>query len=86
MRYFLISIFIHILTISFVWVGFSVSAGPEQNSFTYLGELVATTGASSQRGFSKGQLKLSDTKTFTEESSRAFFMPWLKMREVNKPR
>ena len=81
MRDFLVSFFIHVLVISFVWVGFSVSQGHEQNSFAYLGELMAGVERYAQSGQPS---KPSDTMML-EESSPAYFAPWLRMRELNKP-
>ncbi|MBF0489832.1 MAG: hypothetical protein HQL15_04355 [Candidatus Omnitrophica bacterium] len=85
MRYFFISFLIHLLLLSFVWVGFSVSAGRSQNSFTYLGHLVTETGESFQKEALTQQSRVSDRMLF-EESSTADSSPWLKLREMNKPR
>ncbi len=98
MRYFLISILLHVMVISFCWVGFSVPIGRDQNSFTYLGTL-STIGQtpsrgvlcfdSSQHGSKHGECaepQYAPTKDFgTVEESAAYFTPWLKMREVGKP-
>ena len=83
MRYLFVALFIHILVLNFVWVGFSVPRGQEQNSFTYLGELVAGTEGNAPGSISNQQPKVFDV--FKEPSS-AFFTPWIKMREVDKPR
>ncbi len=85
MRFFLIALLVHIGVISFVWVGFSVPKGSEQNSFTYLGDLVSFVKESSYGDSSKAPSKFSDT-LMDEDSSSAFFVPWLKMRQIEKPR
>ncbi len=84
MRYFFISVLVHILVIRFFWVGFSVPVGRDQNSFTYLGTLLspeATKSDSTQSQQTKGFEAMG-----LEESESAFFTPWLQMRQVNKPR
>lgn len=82
MRYFLISILLHVMVISFCWVGFSVPIGPDQNSFTYLGTL-STIGQTP----GSGVWPYATTKGVGAgvEESAAYFTPWLKMREVGKP-
>ena len=84
MRYFLISLFVHVLVFSLVWVGVSVPVGKDQNSFTYLGELVAIEQDSSA-GIVQKQGK-SFESDILGESSPALFGPWLRMRQVEKPR
>jgi len=83
MRYFLISIGIHVLVLSFVWIGFSVPVGRGQNSFTYLGEMM-----DAPEGYQSPSV--SNEKDSTEAvvvgSSSDLFNPWLKMRQVDKPR
>jgi hypothetical protein len=77
MRYWFISFFIHLLVFSFVWVGLSTPSGQGQNSFTYLGESFKQSQDSSQSHIS------SHEGLMFEESSQ---MPWLKMRELDKPK
>ncbi len=85
MRYLLISFFIHILVINFVWVGFFVPKGFEQNSFTYLGDLFPVAEDASHGNSSEGKSKVLDVTVF-DEPSAAFSAAWLKMRQVDKPR
>ena len=85
MRYLFVSIILHILIISFVWVGLSVPKGHEQNSLTYLGELMTEAGVSSHDKRLNQVPKASEAVIF-EEPSSAYFAPWLKMRQVDKPR
>ena len=84
MRYFLISLFVHVLLFSFVWVGFSVSGGHEQNAFTYLGDVILPLEKPSSGSLSDSSRKSSDDAMF-ENSSSAYFAPWIKMRQLNKP-
>lgn len=79
-----ISVVIHFLLISFVWVGFSVSKGSEQKAFTYLGEVAEVE---SVRGHSYG----SDSAAFSDLNAYQGLKAdparsWLKMRELDKPR
>ncbi len=85
MRYFIISILAHILVVSFVWVGFSVPIGRGRNSFTYLGKSIALIQGPQEVRVSSQQVNGSEGMVF-EQSSAAFFTPWLKMRQVDKPR
>jgi hypothetical protein len=82
MRYWIISTLIHGLLISFVWVCFSVPVAREQNSFTYLGQSIIQTEGGQALDRS---MKYSD-EISVEKSSAAFFSPWIKMRELDKPR
>lgn len=79
-RYFIYSCMIHVLLISFIWIGFSASGVRPHNTFTYLG--VVQMEEDSDKRFSSHPL---DSNMF-KESSPAFFAPWLKMRELSKPR
>ena len=85
MRFFLTALFIHIFVFSFVWVGFSVPKGVEQNSITYLGDMASAIENSSHANDVSQVFKASDAKMI-EDSSSAFFTPWLQMRQVEKPR
>ena len=85
MRYFLISILIHILAVSFIWVGFSVPEARGQNSLIYLGGLIAPAQESQSNAPSNRQTKGFKEMVY-QEPSAAFFTPWLKMRQVDKPR
>ena len=84
MRYFIFSVSVHVLVISFIWVGFSVSQGNEKNSFTYLGDSVKGAENYRSSGPTHSLSKSSDVMLF-DESSPAYFTPWLKMRDLNKP-
>ncbi|MBI3602489.1 MAG: hypothetical protein HY209_06320 [Candidatus Omnitrophica bacterium] len=84
MRYFFISILTHILVISSFWVGLSVPVGRDQNSFTYLGTLLSPEQTKSD-ALQRQQVKGFEAVGF-EESESAFFTPWLKMRQMDKPR
>ena len=84
MRFFIIALFLHLVVFSFVWVGFSVPRGSEKNSFTYLGDMVLSKDDSSKESDYKQSLKFAD-EVFNNTSS-ALFAPWLKMRQVDKPR
>jgi hypothetical protein len=77
MRFLITSFLIHIIVFSFVWVGLSTPAGSEQNTLTYLG------GAFTE---AKGSSRPNADHLIIEESSPTLFKPWLKMRELNKPR
>ena len=83
-RYFFVSFLVHILVISSSWAGFSVPMGRDQNSFTYLGTLLTTEQTKSD-SVGAQQTKGFEAMGF-EESESAFFTPWLKMRQVDKPR
>ena len=84
MRYWVGSILIHILIVSFVWVGFSVSSPRQSGSLIYLGQMIAPT-QGDQEGVLEASSKGADT-VMIDESSSALFGPWLKMRQLNKPR
>ena len=81
MKHFLISISIHVLIFSFVWVGFSIPIVRQHGSFTYLGGMVlhAEDPSGLDRNYKSGDL------TILGEPSAAFFTPWIKMRELDKP-
>ncbi len=85
MRYYLVSIFVHILIVSFVWVGFSVSSPRQSSSFAYLGQMIAPAQSDQENTLSVVSSKGMEEVMFNE-SSGAFFQPWLKMRQINKPR
>lgn len=79
-----ISVVVHFLLLSFVWVGFSVSKGSEQKAFTYLGEAVELESARRQ-SYGVGPAGFSDLSAdqgITLDPARS----WLKMRELDKPR
>lgn len=78
MRYFLVSILIHILLVNFIWVGFSVPSERKGTSFIYLGEMIAPVQG--------GEQKKQTNFVINDQDSSAFFSPWLKMRQLNKPR
>jgi hypothetical protein len=83
-KYLFLSILIHVLVLSFVWVGFSVPIPRNQNSFTYLGELVASQGNIGSNA--AGQNDSDSDAIIFGDRSPAYFTPWLKMRQVEKPR
>ena len=85
MRYFFVSVVIHILVLSFCWVGFSVPSPKNQNSFTFLGGLIAQTQILQDSDGISQPSKGSDA-IILPEASTAFFAPWIKMRQVDKPR
>ena len=85
MRYFLISIFVHLLIVSFVWVGFSVSSPRQSGTFTYFGQMIAPSQPDQENVLSEVSSKGVEA-VMNDESSSAFFQPWLKMRQLNKPR
>lgn len=81
MKPFIISIAVHVLLISFTWVGFSVSRGTEQKAFIYLGE--KADGGSVYRASSmQVPVQVSDMRALGKDQSRS----WLKMRALDKPR
>lgn len=85
MRYFFISLVLHILVISFVWVGFFVPIGRDQNSFSYWGQgAAALKEGHNGQGLDQQMMKDADT-LFSDDNSAAFFTPWLKQRQLNKP-
>jgi hypothetical protein len=81
MRYFLVALFIHLLVVSFVWIGFSTPSEHGSNSFTYIGGIAAETKENSHKSLSQPYESI-----IFKNSSAAFFEPWLRMRELNKPR
>lgn len=97
MRYLVTSIALHLVLISFCWVGFSVPIGPDKNSFTYWGALSAggqafgrsvwssVSSANSDSVMRVGETSTYDVSEGMGESSSTYFSQWLKMREEDKP-
>ena len=79
MRYLFISFLLHVLLFIFVWVGFSVSEGREQNTFTYLGGSLSTTEKWPHEEFSNQPLKASEAvefeNTYNVETSLGYDAP-----------
>ncbi len=77
----MVSIFIHIIILNFVWVGFSVPSTRQSNTFIYLGEILG-----SQIQSDSSRIKANGfNENMQREISSASFAPWVKMRQVNKP-
>ena len=68
---------------SFCWIGFSVPVGSDQNSFIYLGDLANFQ--QSQSEAHSNNYKEDRYSVLIQKSDAAFFNPWLKLRELNKP-
>jgi hypothetical protein len=81
LRYFLVSFLIHVLVISFVWIGFSVPGAQQHSSLTYLSGAVPEMKGNAKE--ISGQLY---DKGILLEESPAYFSSWLKMRQINKPK
>lgn len=85
MRYLVVSMFVHVLVLSLIWVGFSIPAPQVGSLFFYLGEEMTSLPLGLENGVKVDQGKVVDSLVVDEPSS-AFFKPWIKMRELNKPR
>lgn len=85
MKFVLISIIFHVLIINFIWVGFSVSTVKKNSVFVYLGETIAPNQADQENSVEKKQNEALHLNHVVDDSA-TFFVPWLKMRQVNKPR
>ena len=84
-RYLLISIATHLLILNLIWVGFSVQLPRNKSVFIYLGESIASAKDIYGDVLVDGAKDNSTAEAIVEPSA-AFFSPWIKMREVNKPR
>ena len=77
----MISLLVHVLILSLVWVGFAVPLPRAEVQFFYGGPFQLAEAVVSS-GLGQGA-----SRPVTVKSPEAgFFPPWMKMRDLNKPR
>ena len=80
----IISVFIHVLILSLVWIGFPVFLPRDKVIFTYSGSFMPLEDVSKEKAL---MTKWIDGKQiFERDQEGAFFAPWLRVRALNKPK
>ena len=76
-----IALLVHLILLSFVWVGFPVGLPVQRVEFAYSGSIVPAEDFADQPPpvVASGAISVK-----TQES--AFFAPWVQMRDITKPR
>jgi len=80
-RLIIITVFIHVLVLSFVWVGFPVPLPREGVEFYYSGSFMpeAVSGPPAMEKKAGGEPVLKTMEA-------GFFAPWIQARDLDKPR
>lgn len=76
------ALFIHVLILSFVWVGFAVPLPRNEVRFYYSGPAPITGDLSTASDLKDN----SRPGVMIKSPEAAFFLPWMQMRDLNKPR
>ena len=76
-----VSAAVHVLVLTFVWVGFSVSMPQGAVGFYYTGSLLPPRGVRTVAAVDKAVQSAA-----ADPYPAAYFSPWIKMRSVDKPR
>ena len=81
----IIAIFVHVFILSLVWVGFAVPLPKDKVQFSYSGAFLL---AGDESRTTEGDLpkRILNKAVAVKTKDGALFAPWVKMRELDKPR